>query len=171
MERLFGCPGQLKNGLGCKLTERVVLDVSPDVFGRIDFRGIGGKVMKGYSFVALDEAFDFFGSMGGEPVPEDDDVSPDVESELMKKIEAAGRGDVNVLEEAEIKGRFLTLFQTKCSDDGDFFQVAAASVKDGGFPLGRPGSSDKRRHEDAGFVNEGKGCPVLEGFFLMRGQV
>lgn len=171
MEGFFGLFGQLFVIFGRKLTEGIHFGVTPGVFDGVEFRGIGWKIMKRQSFAGFGEAFYFFGAMCRQTIPDNDDVSPDVEFELAEEINASGAIEIFVGMKPEVEGGVFSWFKTKGADNGYFLETSGGLEKNGGFSFESPGSSDQGSHQDSRFINEGKGGLGLKGFFLTRGHV
>ena|SRR5450631_1080802 len=116
---------------GAAVGELVVLEITPDVFGRIQFRGVGGQLLDLHSAVQRLQALaNERRAMGSQSVPDDQQRLADLLPEGMQELDVLRTLD-GVGKESEI--------EAPEGDSGDHQQLAALEVvpQDRGLTLRR----------------------------------
>jgi hypothetical protein len=143
----------------------MVLPVTPQIFHRIEFRGIGGKVFDGDLAVqGIQELTDEPAPVCWQPVPHDQQRGLEVAEEV-------GQEDNRLL----LADRFLENLKIEVPQghpgshrDGLPIEVV---LQYGSLPTRRPGTAPMGTLAQPAFVDEDDGAPFFCGFFLIPGQV
>src|SRR5436190_22284269 len=83
--------------------QRVLLQITPNVFHGIEFGGIGREVFQIEAEMPVKERFDFSGQVGARAIPDHQDVSPQRAEQLKQKVQGSIWVDVLVRVQAEVK--------------------------------------------------------------------
>lgn len=170
---LSGSFGELGVCFWGPVCQGVVLAISPEIFHRVEFRGIGWEEeMREFCGIGFQEGGGGFGLVSIQEVPDEEERSPSRPSELSEEIDTEGRADILEGMEAEEKSWLFALWVDGQSSDGrDLGMGAPFLAQDRGLALGGPASPQERTHQDSGLIDENEPGLFLPGFFLMRGQV
>src|ERR1700690_160136 len=149
---------------GAAVGEFVVLEMAPDVFGRIQFGRVGGQLfdlngtVQGLQVVAHERR-----AMGSQSVPDDQqrlaDLLPEGVQELDDLRSLDGAGKESEIEAAE-------------GDSGNDRQLAPVEVvlQDRSLALRRPGTHSGRPLAQSGLVDEDDDPPLFRSVFFRAGQ-
>lgn len=154
------------------IRERVVLEVSPDVFDGVEFRGVRRQEDRADATGVAHEILDHLGAVGVEPVPDENHRSGmELAAELPQKRHDPWCVDIVVGVEPEIQLHVVAGGgHAQSGDGGDFLMVSSALVENRGLPPGTPTAPHQGRHEKAGFVEENEVGLQACGVFFTRGQ-
>ena len=76
--------------------QRVLLQITPNVFHGIEFGGVGREVFQIEAEMAVKERFDFPGPVRSRAIPDHQDVSWQLAEQLQEKVQGSIRIDVLV---------------------------------------------------------------------------
>lgn len=155
--------------VGRSAVGEAVLAVTPDPFGGIEFRGVGGKGFEVETRVAPAESADGLASMLSGLIPDHDHVAAQVTEELPQEegdIDLSHVFDLDPKEETEATAEGA---QRDARDHGELIP-AVEVVQDRGLPPRGPRALDRRDEQKARFVNENQVGPQPRGVFFTRGQ-
>jgi hypothetical protein len=143
----------------------MLLEVAPDVFGRIEFGGIGGKEMK----------FEATGLLGGkiadratvmdaQTIPDNQQIAGDVAQQVPQKLDGL-RGANRAGEKLEV--------EPEPGDAGHRRQGLPSKVilQDRRLAARRPGPGAMGPFAQSAFVDKDDGFALFPGFFFNAGQV
>lgn len=158
--------------VGAKIGHFAALDVVPDLFGRIQVGGIGGKPFDGESrALGQQELFHVQAAVSRQTIPnQDDGLATDESFQLAEESDQAfgietvgfGAGEQAGLAAVPAKaqrGRYRSLAP-----------VIAAGSQDRGLALWGPGSADRGLLREAGFVLEEDPGFSFRSVFFSSGQ-
>ena len=164
-QRLSGMFGEVAEVFGTEVGHFMAFPVAPDVFGGIEFRGIGRQSCQMNATFLLGQVVAYTtAAMSRQSIPDDQNLSLDMPLQMAEEIDHLRR-----LDGAGIK----TEIELPPGDAGDGREALPVEVK---FQLRRlparsPGSADMRTFREAAFVYEYDGSAFAAGFFLRAGQV
>lgn len=98
-----GRGGQSAQGRGGKMGQRVLLEIRPHIFHRIEFGGVRWEVFQIKTEMGVEEEFDLPSQVGARAIPEDQQVSPQLAEQLAEEVEGAIRIDVFVGMQPEVE--------------------------------------------------------------------
>src|SRR5215472_14222570 len=139
--------------------------VAPDVFHRIEFRGVGGQLLdRQPTALRCDELFDQFGTMRRQAVPHYQQLAPQVAQQMAEEIDdLSGADGARVQPEVKI--------QRADASSGRQYFPGEMILQHRGLSAWCPSSQPMRSFAQSALVDEDDGAPLREGFFLIRGQV
>src|SRR5271163_4476162 len=155
---------QVVDVCGAAVGQLVMLQMSPNVFGRIQFRCVGGQLLdlnravQGFQVLAHQR-----GAMRGQSVPDHQQRLADLLSEGVQELDDLrpldGTGKEPEVEAAE-------------GDPGNHRQLAPVEVvlQDRGLPLRRPSAHPCRTLAQSGLVDEDDDPPLFRSVFFRAGQ-
>lgn len=151
--------------------EGIHLEVAPERFGRVQFRGIRRKELHMEFAAALEKSVDIFGAVSKQSIPKDEQRSLELGSEFFEKPYDLRAGNIGIGVEGKVKSHPLAdRGESQGGDHGNLLVRAGLLIEDGGLTSRRPSASEQRSHQDAAFVNKNEMGFQLMGFFLMRGH-
>ncbi len=160
--------GKIEEG---EVGQGVGLQVPPDQLHRVQLRGVGRKQDGVQGGGALEESRDGRAPMSPEPVPNQDQRGTDLPAQLAQEVDDLGCGDIGLGMEPEVQVELIAAGgHAQGSDDGEPLVSAGALRQERSNTAGRPASSDKRGHQQAGFVEEYEAGSQAGGFFFTRGH-
>lgn len=146
-----------------------VLAVTPDSFGGIEFRGVGGKGLEVETRVAPAESANGLAFVLAGLIPDDDHGAPQVSEEVTEE-----EGDIDLSNVLGLDPKVQTEATPDRAhrDGGDHRELIPPVhvAQDRGLPARGPGALDRRKQEKARFVKENQVRPQLRGVFFTRGQ-
>src|SRR5436190_20447708 len=119
--------------------QRVLLQITPNVFHGIEFGGVGREVFQIEAEMPVKERFDFSGPVGARAIPDHHEVSRQLAEQLQEKVQGSIRVDVlvGVQTEVEVKsvasGRHGQRAHTR-----DLLTGPAALIENGGLAARSP---------------------------------
>ena len=154
-----------------KIRKRVRLEVSPQVFDRVQFRRVGWKEDPAHMRVRGQEVAHENCSMGLQAVPDHHERRTELAVQLGEKRHGAPRIDIGVAVQAEVQAHPVPLRRdAQRADHAHFAMRAGALANDGRCAARRPATPDQRRHQKRGFVDEDQPGFQARGVFFTRGQ-
>ena len=154
-----------------QVRERVVLQVSPDVFDWVEFGRIRRKELGRQLGVLGQKVLDAIRPVGIESVPDENHRRVDLRPELPEEGDDPLRVDVRIRVEAKVEANVAPIgADTQGPDRGHFAMGTAAVAEQRRFAPWIPGAPHERRHHQATLVEEREPGLPPERFFLMRGQ-
>lgn len=148
-----------------EVRDLVLFEMSPDVFGWIEFWGIGRKEMKLESAVLfVDEIANRVAAVNAQAVPNNQQIAGDVAQQVPQKLNRLGGAD-GAGEKLEI--------EPEQGDAGYRRQGLPSKVilQDWRLATRSPGPGAVRPLAQTAFVDKDEGFALLLGFFFSPGQV
>jgi hypothetical protein len=150
--------------------QRVGLEVSPEVFDRIEFRGVGRQVLQ-MCRAGQDAFLDELALVGLEAIPDEHDGHAQLTLQVLEEVHRSLGIDVGVRAESKVQSDPVACRRdAQCGDGGDLLIVLAALPKYRGLSSHAPGAAHQGGHEHPGFVEENEGRSQARGVFFTRGQ-
>lgn len=159
-----GVKAQLPAVLDEEIGDLVFLEVSPEVFDRIEFRGVGGQAFEPEASAAAGEGLlDRFAAVDRGAIPDDQQLARDMTEQRLEELGGLGAADTAFVD-AEV--------EPEERQPGDDRQLVPAErlVQQRGLPTRRPSPDPMRSGAQPAFVDEDDGPTFPPGFFLMRGH-
>ena len=162
--------GQMRQINGRIVGEGVGLEIGPEVFDRIELRGVrqevGQMCRRGRNALA-----DQFAQVCLEAIPDQHDGATQLTLQVFEEIEHAGTVDVGIRVQAEIERDPIAPRRHAHGRDGrDLAVRAGALAQHRGVSAQAPGATHQRGHEQARFVDKDQ-CSAQPGsVFFTRGQ-
>lgn len=150
---------------GAEVGQGVVFEVSPNVLGRVEFRGIGRQSRHDQLAAAsLDEPRDEAAAVGRQTIPDHEQLSPDLPPQMPQEIDHLGRANAAPVE-PEV--------EAPPGDTGHHRQLAPVEreVQVRGLSTGRPRACQRRLLAQSAFVNEDNGAAFAAALFFSAGHV
>src|SRR5207245_3315963 len=97
--------GQAAQGGRRMVGQRVLLQITPNLFHGIEFGGVGREVFQIEAEMPIKERFDYSGQVGARAIPDHQHVSPQLAEQLQEKVQSSVRVDVLVRVQAEVEVR------------------------------------------------------------------
>jgi hypothetical protein len=142
----------------------MLLAISPDVFDRIKFRGIGWQTLQMDAAVLLIDVFpDQSAAVRWQTIPDDREQAADVLLEMFEKLDHLRRFDA-AGEKSEVK------IPNGDACDGRKTVPVEGILQHGRLTSRSPGSDPMRPLAQSAFVHKNYRSALLEGFFLISGQ-
>src|SRR5713226_3149270 len=142
----------------------VMFPVAPDVFDRIEFRGVGRQALdREPARLVADELRDQPRPVLRQPVPDHQQLARQVAQQMAEEVDHLGGMDGAGIEpEVEVPP----------GDAGSRRQHLPVEMmlQYRGLPARRPGPHPMRSFAQSAFVDEDDRAPLAEGFFLIRGH-
>lgn len=158
---------QLPDISNSMIGQTVKLKISPKVVNRIELGRIRRKPLQDESLMRLDKLFHLFTTMDTGTIPQDNNPSSEMVSQLPEKTNSFSLGDILVGMKSQIKPQSLSLRRnTNCTNSRDFLVTLGSVAVERSLASGRPGPTHCRQHKKTRFVNKDKGCTLPPGFFL-----
>jgi hypothetical protein len=159
--------------IGCAHISQVGgLHVAPDLFDRIQLRGIGGQGLHGEPGALAGEVGGHVATLvSAQAIPDQDDPAP-----AKMPLEGAHERDERTIGIAagmglEKEPRSAPIpAKRQRAGHRQAFPVPARVTQDGGVPTRGPGAADYRMLRDAAFVLEDEPGPLAAGVFFSCGQ-
>jgi len=156
---------QLAQVAGREVGQLYLLQIPPHPFVRIEFGGVGRKVLQAEaSSLIVHEASDRGGLVGLHIVPDKDDSTGHMPEQMPQKHEHLRSGD------GAAANQEVQLPLGTDTRDGGKLRPTVPVGHHWGLPFGRPSSDTGRDQAEAGLVREDQRGFLLLGFFLMRGH-
>src|SRR5439155_2500390 len=95
--------GQAAQGGRRMVGQRVLLQITPNVFHGIEFGGVGREVFQIEAEMPVKERFDFSGPVGARAIPDHHEVSRQLAEQLQEKVQGSIRVDVLVGVQTEVE--------------------------------------------------------------------
>ena len=154
-----------------KIRKGVRLEVSPQVFDRVQLRRVGRKEDAAHMRMGDQEIAHDNGAMGLQIVPDHHEGRTELAIQLREERRGAPCVDIGVAVQAEVQAHPVPLgCDAQRTDHADFAMRASALANNGRFPARRPATPDQRRHQKRGFVDEDQPGFQARGVFFTRGQ-
>src|SRR5438093_9025809 len=151
--------------------QRVLLQITPNVFHGIEFGGVGREVFQIEAEMPVKEPFDFSGQVGARAIPDHHEVSWQLAEQLQEKVQGSIRVDVLVRVQTEVEVKSVASGRHgQRANTRDLLTGPAVLIENGGLAARSPGATHQRGHQKAGFVEENQMRLQPGGFFLMRGH-
>src|ERR1700679_1741049 len=142
----------------------MLLAISPDVFDRIEFRGIGWQTLEVDGAMLLSHGFLYqSAAVRGQAIPDDRQLSANVLLEVLQKLDHL-RGLDAAGEEPEVE------IPNGDACDGRKTLPVEGILQHRGLASRRPGSDPMRPLAQSAFVHKNYGSTLLERFFFISGQ-
>lgn len=159
------CRSEVREVFGAEIGHGVTLPVTPDVLGRIQFWGIWRKSRKKDSTALSTKEFsDFPAAMNWKSVPNDEQPSPDLTTQMMEEVEYLRRADC-----ARIEPK-VELPPSNTGNDGELLPIEV-KLQLRCLTPGCPCSADVRALRDSTLIYKDDGSAFSEGFFLRAGHL
>ena len=159
--------------VGAEIRRRGALEPRPQAFDRVELGGIGREAMYGKPCaLGLDVGTGLEAAVRVQTVPEQDDRSANVTTQMPKEVHDLGRADCTRMghqEDARAPRRSHAVGQG--ADDREVAPAAKPVGQDRRLPARRPGPADRRPLGEAALVDEDDRCPAARGVFFTAGQV
>lgn len=166
-----GVEGKFLKAVGSEVGEGISLKPAPEVFHRIELRGIRGEEVRVKLRGIAEKRLGPFGPVRQETVPEDNGCGFDLASKLVEKAAYIDGVKVGVRKEAEEKAYAISFRRhEQCRYSRNLSMGARSLRQNWRVPARRPTSPDQRGHQQAAFVYKDYGCSEPCGFFLTRGH-
>ncbi len=160
-----GLPTQVGNIFGTEVGQRVAFKMAPDVFDRVEFRGVSRQACQSDAAVrSLDVPLHHPTAVDGQTVPDHQQFAGNLTAEMAQKLHRLTAFDAAAIE-AKVK-----LPPSDARDNGEF----APSVTENqlrGLAFWGPSAHDTWALRQAAFIHKDKGSPFSQGFFFSAGQV
>src|ERR1051325_9814166 len=159
-----GRAGQLSEIFGAQIGQLMLFAVTPDVFHRIEFRGIGGKVIQvdlpaQPSHILTDGPT----AVRWQSIPNDQQLGANMPLEVLQELNQLRCFDASG-KQPEIKA------PNGDSSDGRKALPIKGVLQDGSFPTRSPGANAVRPLAQAALVHKHYRALLLLGFFFSSGQ-
>ena len=142
----------------------MLLPVAPDVFHRIQFGGVGGKILDMDSAAELvDIVAHETAAVGRQAVPDQKQRLANALHERLQKID-----DLRTLDRTSVQPEIET--QERESSNRRQTLPVEIELENGGLPAGRPRATPMRPLAQSAFVDEDDRAPFSARFFLIAGQ-
>lgn len=156
---------------GRQVSQGIHLDIAPDRFHRIEFRGVRRQEMRMEVGVSGDKALGELGPVGQQPVPDEDEGACEVGAENPQEVDDPAGRDIGVGMEPETQAHPVPgRGNAKGRDGRHLLMPPRTLIEHRGMAAAPPGPPHQRRHQEAAFVEEDQPCFAPRGFFLMRGH-
>jgi len=143
----------------------MLLAVSPDVFDRIEFRGVGGQALQVDAAVLLGDVVpNQPAAVRRQTIPDDGEQAADVLLEMFEKFD-----DLRGLDAAGEKSEIEIPNGDACY--GRKTVPVEGILQHWSLTTRRPGSDPMRPLAQSAFIHKDEGAALLECFFLIFGQI
>ena len=163
-QRPAGLSPQFGEVLGAEISQRVLLEMPPDVFDRVEFRRVSGQArQRDRAPGALDPLGDHAAAMHRQAVPDDEQRSADLPPQRREELHCL-RPPHRAGKEPEV--------EAPPSHPGDDRELppAEGEVQLRSATARGPSRGDAGPLAQAALVDEDKGAPLAAGFFLRAGH-
>lgn len=159
--------------IGCgQVGQRVLLEVGPQGFDRIQFWGIGRQEHGVKSTSPEEEFLKRMGAVNRQAVPHQHHGVPEVPEQIAQKRPQPDGGQVGIRAEREVKcGPPPLGGERQGSDAGDFLTTAEGLDQHRGAAAGRPTATHQGGQQQAALVEENQRGPQTLGVFFTCGQL
>lgn len=143
----------------------MMFEMSPNVFGRVEFWSVGGESCNGQVPVGLiDELLHQAAAMGRKSIPDNEEGSADLSSQVSEEIDHLWRANTTPVEPK---------VEAPPCDTGHHrqFSPVERKVQLRRLPPGGPCAPQRRLLTQPAFVNEDKGAALAAGLFFSAGHV
>ena len=159
-----GVQAQLPTMLDEQIGDLVFLEVSPEIFDRIELGSIGWQPLQPEAPVAAGEGLlDRFAAVDRGAIPDDKQFAWDMAQQRLEELGGLGTADAAFIN-PEVEP-----IQRQPGDDRQLVP-AERLVQQRGLPTRRPGANPMRSGAQPAFVDEDDGAAFPPGFFLRRGH-
>jgi hypothetical protein len=150
--------------------EGIGLQVRPEVFDGVEFRGVGRQVFK-MRRAGKDALVHELTLVGLEAVPDEHDRRAELALQMLEEVHGALGIDVGIGMKPEVQREPIACgCDAKGGDRRHLLVAAPALVQQWSVPAQAPGAAHQRGHEHAGFVEENDRRSQARGVFFTRGQ-
>jgi hypothetical protein len=162
------CPtcheAQLPPVFGTEIRQLVLLEVAPDVFGRVQFGRVGRQVLQGNSLAQrADEVMDLPTAVDAGPIPDNQQSPRQLSQQMTQKLNHLGAAD-GAVEELKIE-----VADGQAGHDRELLPVEMV-LQHGRAASRRPSAHPVRLLAQPALVNKNDQPAFAERFFLMSGQ-
>jgi len=166
------CPAtEFDRVVGREVGERVHLEIGPDPFHGVEFGSIRGKELGLDLPRAFPEQPPVDPLVRSETIPQQEEPSREMHTQLAKKWNQILHGDVFVRQEGKVKSQPLSLGGNgDCCNHGDLLPGTRALVKNGSRPDRSPGAPEMRRHQKPALIEKDQVDVQPLGVFFTRGH-
>ena len=167
---MAGSGGEAVQVIKRQVGQGIGFEVTSDIFGGIQLRGIGWKKHGVETGVLSQPSLHPSTPVGQQAIPQQDPLVRQLVQELSQEFSDPLGCDVRAGMEAEIQMHAVPLrVDHQSGDDGNLLPGAASLVQQRPVPAGRPAPPDQRCHQQAALIEEGQPGVQPRGFFLIRG--
>ena len=150
-----------------KVCHGIRLEISPQVFDRIQLRRVGWKENAAYVRVCFQEITHDDCSMRLQAVPDHHERRTELAIQLGEERHGAPRIDISVAVQTEVQANRVPFGgDAQRTDHADFAMRASALANDGRCPARRPTTPNQRGHQKRGFIDENQPGFQARGVFL-----
>ena len=154
-----------------RIGQGIVLEVSPEVFDRIELGCIGRQVFGSDMGLGREEHLDNAGAVRLQPIPDQDPGRAELTVELAEERADGDGVEIGMWMESEIKLHSIARGRhTEGGNDRDLLVRPSPLLEDGRDAARMPGPSYQRRHQKARLVDEDEIGAQARGVFFTRGQ-
>lgn len=150
--------------------QRIGLEVSPEVFDGIEFRGVRRQVLQ-MRRAGQDALVEELALVGLEAVPDEHDGGAQLALQMLEEIHGALGVDVGIRMQPKVQSESVAGGCDAKGCDGRHLLVTAPALsQQWSLPAQTPGAAHQRGHEHAGFVQKDDRRSQARGVFFTRGQ-
>ena len=159
---------ELEDIVGCEVWEFAILQVVPQVFDRIQFRGIRRKSFQSQPRVIMLYLTDGIALVHRTAVPDDGHRTTQMAKKIAKEVSRPFGIDKLLRVAPPIQPEATTARRDRqCGGDRNPVVMRTFDFQDGSFPARRQRASHQRRHQEAAFVDQDDmGTPTPRTFFI-----
>lgn len=147
-----------------------LLEIGPDKFIRIKLRRISWEVKGFDSRTASKESLDKSGSVKGASVPEKDDRTFEMPTELLEKLSDLFGSNILVSVEACVESKAFSFGRDGDRRDRRYFRPAPGNSEPWSFSFDSPGSSDVGNERESTLIQEDQVGSKPIGLFLYEAR-
>ena len=154
-----------------KVRHGIALEVSPQVFDRIQLRRVGRKEYAAYVPMRFQKITHDNRSMGLQAVPDHHERRTELAIQLGEERHDASRVDIGVAVQTKVQPNPIAFgCDTQRTNHTDFAMRASALTNDGRLPARCPTTPNQRGHQKRRFVDENQPGSQARGVFFTRGH-
>lgn len=154
-----------------RVGQRVLLEISPNVFDWIELGRIRREVLRSDMGLGTEERLDDAGAVRLEPIPDQDPGRGQLPVELPKEAADTEGIDVGVRMESKVQLHPIARRRHRQRRDGrDLLMRARSLLEHRRDPARMPGAPHQGRHHEARLVDEDQMGSQARGVFFTRGQ-
>lgn len=162
---------QVGGVLRCVVGQRVGFQPGPPVLNRIEFGCVRRQVFELEAWLPRRKRSDHLRAMGIEPIPDHDEGSSDLTTQLAEKGHDSRAIHGMILMQAETQPEVPAAAADDQGGDHRQFLVVAGALQQKGPPAaGTPRAPQQRRQQQGAFIDKHQTGLQPTGFFLMRRQ-
>lgn len=159
--------GQVEGGI---VGERIGLQVGPQVFDRVELRGVRRQVRE-VRRVRWDTVIDQLTEVRLEAIPDEHDRAVQLLLQLLEELHDPHGVDVGIGQQPEVQADPIAAGRDAQRGDGGDLAVATGALPEHrGVPAQTPGAPYQRGHQQARFVEKDQRRAQARSVFFTRGQ-